>query len=181
MTKSDYAKYTQSAEWKELRNEYINEQGGSCERCGLPRWLAELLYDQDVHVHHTSYAHRETDAEFQDLETLCRRCHEVETFGRSELKKPKEAKCTCCGATHWDYRSEFCTNCLFLAGNDPTLWQTVGRFHPGHGEVAWKALMRMFRIKARFGEMDFAELIDQADITFHPSTECMGDALKGQD
>ena len=42
------------------------------------------LYDQDLHVHHRNY--QRVGAELDsDLRSLCRRCHEIETFGESSL------------------------------------------------------------------------------------------------
>ena len=162
MTKTEYAKYLASPEWKKLRNEYITECGGSCERCGLPRWLAELLYDQDVHVHHKTYANNGTNAEFGDLETLCRRCHEVETFGRSELKAPKEARCTACGQKHWDYRAKFCPQCEFMTGDTPDLYHSLTTFNPDHEMPNWKWVMRSLRVMVHYGEITAEELRSEA-------------------
>jgi hypothetical protein len=77
--------------------------------------LAELVYEQDLHVHHISYAHLGAERP-EDLEVLCRRCHELETFGRSELRAVKEAKCSLCGDSHWDYRRDFCGTCHSILG-----------------------------------------------------------------
>ena len=114
MTKDEYATYLQSEHWQTLRKELLDEIP-ICGRCSLPRWLAELVYGQDLHVHHKHYASLGNE-EWDDLEILCRRCHEVETFGRSELRAPREAKCEACGATHWNYRSSVCATCNQVFG-----------------------------------------------------------------
>lgn len=113
MTKTEYKSYLQSSEWQEKRLEAIAYGGDACARCEMPRWLAEIAYDQDLHVHHLTYANRGNES-MDDLEVLCRRCHEVETFGRSELGEPKRAHCEACGDTHWNYRSNHCTVCASL-------------------------------------------------------------------
>jgi hypothetical protein len=110
MTKTAYAQYLQSPEWKETRTQAIADAGNQCERCDLPRWLAEIAYDQDLHVHHKTYKNKGHESP-EDLEVLCRRCHEMETFGRSELRAPKEAECDVCHDKHWDYRSPICKIC----------------------------------------------------------------------
>jgi hypothetical protein len=109
MTKSEYAGYLQTLEWKEFRSARV-EETPHCERCGVPRWLAEAVYDQDLHVHHKTYRNLGSEGR-EDVQVLCRRCHELETFGRSELRSPKEAKCELCGDRHWDYRRPFCPPC----------------------------------------------------------------------
>lgn len=109
MTKTEYAKYLQSEHWLTLRQKFL-EFNNHCYECDIPRWLAELVYDQDLHVHHRHYSSRGRETN-QDLEALCRRCHEVKTFGRSELKVPKVATCELCETTHWDYRARFCQGC----------------------------------------------------------------------
>lgn len=116
MTKTEYAEYLQSPHWQEVRKEAIESSNSICERCELPRWLAEIAYDQDLHVHHKSYRSRGKE-QIEDLEVLCRRCHEVETFGRSELRAPKRAECEMCGDAHWDYRSDRCLSCRMPTGS----------------------------------------------------------------
>jgi hypothetical protein len=109
MTKKQYSAYLQSAHWQDLRKEMLAGQS-YCARCEVPRWLAELLYDQDLHLHHLNYEHLGKE-QWEDLEVLCRRCHEIETFGRSELKAPKKSRCELCSKFHFDYRSPYCPAC----------------------------------------------------------------------
>jgi hypothetical protein len=112
MTKTEYALYLQSPHWQTLRRELLEGQGYGawCARCDIPRWLAEIAYDQDLHVHHKTYENLGAEENY-DLEILCRRCHEIETFGRSELRAVKKAVCKNCNDTHWDYRSFRCRMC----------------------------------------------------------------------
>jgi len=114
MTKSEYQDYIQGLHWKETRKRALEYYGGICERCAVPRWLAEIAYEQDLHVHHVSYA-RLGREEMEDLELLCRRCHDLETFGRTEIRQIKEATCEACLSVHWNYRSSLCDVC----SNDP--------------------------------------------------------------
>ena len=109
MTKKQYAAYLCSEHWKELRSRVLLFQS-SCERCMIPRWLAGIVYDQDLHVHHKTYANlgHEVSA---DLEVLCRRCHDIETHGRSDLNALKSTNCGICDRVHWDLRADFCAFC----------------------------------------------------------------------
>lgn len=109
MTKTQYAQYLASDHWRNLRRERI-EGSPFCERCDLPRWLAIIAYDQDLHVHHKTYRSL-GDEPACDLEVLCRRCHEIETFGRSGLKSPKAGSCLLCGITHWNPYCDRCDHC----------------------------------------------------------------------
>lgn len=113
-TKSSYAAYLHSDHWKNLRKETL-EVTTSCERCSMPRWLAAIVYDQDLHVHHKTYE-RVGREDSRDLEVLCRRCHDVETFGRSDLREPKSAICAICEQRHWDPYAEICIACCGLCG-----------------------------------------------------------------
>jgi hypothetical protein len=96
------------------------EGAEDCERCNLPRWLAEIAYDQDLHVHHLNYACLSKET-FHDVEILCRRCHEIETFGRSDLKAPKKSVCESCKQSHYNPRSSICVTCDEVF-NAPWLW-----------------------------------------------------------
>lgn len=69
-----------------------------------------MAYDQDLHVHHKTYRNRGAERP-EDLQALCRRCHELETYGRSSLVAPKSAICRICGSVHWNPREESCQTC----------------------------------------------------------------------
>lgn len=121
MTKSEYAAYVQSESWQKLRKEYL-EEFGECERCRLPRWLASIAYDQDLHVHHLSYKNLGNE-DWCQLEALCRRCHELETFGRTELRAVKTWKCALCGERHYDSSMELCRTCQCIFRDPPELYR----------------------------------------------------------
>lgn len=141
MTKTEYAEYLQSPEWKELRRQVFLEMGSRCAHCHIPRWLAEIVYDQDLHVHHKTYVNIGNEA-LEDLEPICRRCHDIETFGRTDLKAPKATGCTCCGSIHWDVRSPLCSSCECLSGNTPDLYFKLRSFNPESGEHLCMVVMR---------------------------------------
>src|SRR5713101_6765418 len=84
MTKSEYRAYISSEKWQQRRKEFLRGKD-FCNRCGLEKGMAATAYDQGLHVHHRNYT-RVGDELDQDLEAICRRCHEIETFGHSELK-----------------------------------------------------------------------------------------------
>jgi hypothetical protein len=111
MTKTEYAEYLNTERWKELRRAALRRDDNTCQKCEITRWLAAIVYDQDLHVHHTSYIRRGQDGELNDLESLCRRCHELETFGRTDLKEPPSAICVTCGQKHWNAYANECEFC----------------------------------------------------------------------
>lgn len=139
MTKAEYREYIASPHWQQRRKEFLKPYS-FCFHCWMPRWLVRIAYDQDLHVHHLSYANlgQEKDC---DLTTLCRRCHEVETFGRSDLVAPPSHRCPMCRIPHWNPYSDDCDECFrlkssgFYVGDellqaqlsdvDRTLWQDL--------------------------------------------------------
>lgn len=84
MNSEQYREYISSEEWRRRRREFI-EKHSECNRCEIQREYAKELYKDDLHVHHKSYVRigQERDS---DLEALCKRCHEVESFGKSDLR-----------------------------------------------------------------------------------------------
>lgn len=140
MTKIEYAEYLNSEWWQKLRNEFMASHE-DCERCEIPRWLAVIAYDQDLHAHHKSYAHLGTPAELDDLESLCRRCHDVETHGRSDLRAPKECRCEVCYSRHWDPRSSICTVCKTVLSISDCFhfWMTMK--DPQMGDPLWMHIL----------------------------------------
>lgn len=100
MTKTEYAEFLGSAYWKQLRADRLQYET-NCNRCRIPRWIANLVYDQDLHLHHKTYARVGKELE-ADLEVLCRRCHEIETFGRTSLRPPRTLRCAICGDLSYD-------------------------------------------------------------------------------
>lgn len=107
-TKTEYRAYIASEAWQERRRQFL-KGAHECEHCYIPRWLAIIAYDQDLHIHHKSYANvgHELDS---DLQPLCRRCHEIKTFGESKLHKPQSYECIHCGETTYNI-SRRCSYC----------------------------------------------------------------------
>lgn len=138
MTKTEYAEYLQSEHWQSFRKQCLDGASCECERCEIPRWLAEIAYDQDLHLHHKNYAclGKET---WEDIEILCRRCHELETFGRSDLRMPKRARCHQCGMQHFDTRSDLCKTCDDVF-NSPWLWWVTNTDFEHDEDVALRSL-----------------------------------------
>lgn len=119
-TKTEYRAYIASPGWQARRKEFLCRQSW-CNRCEIPRWLAIIAYDQDLHVHHKNYENVGQEKN-EDLEPLCRRCHEVETFGSSKLHKPQQVECIECGQiATWDMTTRLCPICLMVA----TDWESV--------------------------------------------------------
>lgn len=117
MTKTEYRQYIASPEWQQTRKSFLFSNY-KCNRCGVPRWLASLAYDQDLHVHHLAYRNLGHE-DWDDLEALCRRCHEIETFGRSTLKAPWSTPCVICKSPCFDRYQEpiitagfLCSDCV---------------------------------------------------------------------
>lgn len=66
--KGTYAAYLASPEWKMRRIQIMSKRGAKCERCGARRTLQ---------IHHKTYARLGRELP-EDLEILCRKCHETE-------------------------------------------------------------------------------------------------------
>ena len=78
----DFAvKFYKSKRWQATRNAYLRSVGGLCERC-----LKQGLYKPAVIVHHKVYITPENiddpsvTLSFQNLEAVCRDCHELEHY-----------------------------------------------------------------------------------------------------
>lgn len=112
MTKTEYREYISSPQWKERRKEFLAVFGTHCANCNLPRLLAIVAYDQDLHVHHVSYARIGQETE-DDLKALCKRCHEIETFGVSRLHQPPSVPCQDCGNKTFNVIELICDDCFY--------------------------------------------------------------------
>ncbi|MCP4986889.1 MAG: HNH endonuclease [Colwellia sp.] len=80
-----YLNYLQSQEWQDKRQEVFNLRGRECERCGKD------LNRKRADVHHKTYENLFKER-MEDLEVLCRPCHEDEHNGkrkRGEVKRYK--------------------------------------------------------------------------------------------
>ena len=75
-------KFYKSKRWQETRRAYLKSVGGLCERC-----LKKGLYRPAVVIHHKVYIDEkqihnpEITLNWDNLEALCRRCHEDEHSG----------------------------------------------------------------------------------------------------
>jgi hypothetical protein len=109
MTKTEYRNYISSEKWQRRRKEFLRANS-SCNECGVSRKRAIETYDQDLHVHHKNYQRvgHELDS---DLEPLCLRCHEVETFGDSELPYASEG-CRKCSVVGVRMKGNYCIPCF---------------------------------------------------------------------
>lgn len=171
MSKTEYAAYLASDHWREIRKETFGNLTPTCERCSIPRWLSEIVYDQDLHVHHVTYANLGSERP-EDLEVLCRRCHEIETFGRSGLKQLKQTECAVCGSVHWDTRSELCPLCVALFRAPFHLSKTVDSAVPGFSSardsVLWQlaAINRDAVIQSLTTTLRKLEELDRSEIPF---------------
>lgn len=63
----EYYSYLHSDEYRAKRFQALKRGGYRCQKCGTAR---------NLRVHHISYATLGTDAEMDDLVTLCDKCHE---------------------------------------------------------------------------------------------------------
>jgi len=72
----DYREYVASQEWRRRRRAYLRRYPG-CSRCGMTSAEHKEQFDTALHVHHVSYARLGSELD-DDLETLCKRCHDLE-------------------------------------------------------------------------------------------------------
>src|SRR5580704_18493233 len=121
MTKTEYREYIASEGWQQRRKLFI-EHHYLCNRCGLHRSLAVIAYDQDIHVHHKNYQRLGAELD-SDLESLCRRCHEIESFGHSNLHL----------IAGLILESEFYKSLWYSLG--PTMVSALAEAHRGDGPV----------------------------------------------
>jgi hypothetical protein len=63
----EYGEYLKSEQWQKLRSKRLNIDNYQCQICGR---------GDDLQVHHITYANIEHEDIYNDLITLCRRCHE---------------------------------------------------------------------------------------------------------
>jgi len=78
-----HRQYLQSPLWKKVRSNAIKHYGNKCARCGE--------YGNDVH--HLTYERVGGNELLEDLQVLCRGCHEaIHRIEKSELKAIKKQK-----------------------------------------------------------------------------------------
>jgi hypothetical protein len=69
-----YREYLHGDHWRSFRSQLLTTTG-YCQRCGLSRRACRILYGHDLDVHHLTY-HRIGGELPQDVQVLCRFCHE---------------------------------------------------------------------------------------------------------
>jgi len=82
--KLKYEAYINSAEWKELKIDLLQERGCKCERCGAKRTPTRLQ------VHHKTYERLYNELA-TDLVLLCGKCH-MDAHGLIKPKPKKQPK-----------------------------------------------------------------------------------------
>ncbi len=80
---SKYKDYLQSDEWQEVRKRVFLERGRRCERCGKD------LENKIADVHHKTYENLFNE-KLEDLEVLCRPCHQEEHKDKRHSKEKKK-------------------------------------------------------------------------------------------
>jgi 5-methylcytosine-specific restriction endonuclease McrA len=170
MKKSEYAKYIQSEHWQEFRRKVIIDAGNICEKCDMPRWLAAIAYDQDLHVHHLNYANLGHE-EYTDVQVLCRRCHDIETYGRSDFRAPKRTKCDICRKTHWDVYGGLCPVCRSFMGEDLPIELRLGCVDPRDNQPIWKAMVVEFCSFIHFNKIPLEDILPVISETLRQRSE----------
>ena len=75
----NYDEFLSSLYWFIVKSHKIYLRGNRCERCGR---VGSIL-----HVHHITYARKGYEYKHpEDLEVLCKSCHEVEHAGSEQIK-----------------------------------------------------------------------------------------------
>lgn len=64
---TEYTKFLESSQWKQIRKQVIERDGGKCVTCRST---------QRLQVHHTLYRGGIGNEQLDDLVTLCSTCHE---------------------------------------------------------------------------------------------------------
>jgi hypothetical protein len=83
--KEEYALYLKSPKWNTKRKEIFKDRNGHCERCKID--VSKIIYQ----VHHKTYKNIFNEPN-EDLELLCKPCHEKEHGITKKSKKQKPIK-----------------------------------------------------------------------------------------
>ncbi len=81
LPKLTYHEYMHSEEWRQKRLEVLKRDKFRCQMCGTAK---------NLRVHHINYEHLGTDAELDDLITLCDACHTK--VHEKDIRKKHEAE-----------------------------------------------------------------------------------------
>ena len=109
-----YREYLLGEHWRSFRSHLLITRRG-CERCGLSREACRFLYRHDLDVHHLTYQRIGNELP-QDVQVLCRFCHEqLEWYKAVRRQKDEEmafiTKVTWSGCLGLPERGSSCTCC----------------------------------------------------------------------
>jgi ribosomal protein L37E len=118
-------------------------------------------------VHHKTYKNLGKEA-LEDLEVLCRRCHDLETFGRTDLREMPTAICESCARRHWNLYSIVCAQCSLLIGlgdSDMHMFDYLGLPDISSGKEVpiWKGLIRTICNMISCGDTGTAEVAKELE------------------
>ena len=83
--KSDHARFLQSAAWKRIREQVIRRDLNICQDCKVPIHITKKPAEID-HIKPSAEGGSYTD--FDNLQTLCSRCHKKKTAKEIHQRKP---------------------------------------------------------------------------------------------
>jgi len=125
MANVDSREFDTNDTFRRQEAEYL-KQADCCDHCEVPRRLAALVYEQDLVSHCISETGNRVASTQRSLEALCRRCWEIETLGRSDLREIRPyGYCDHCRRPVWDFACShgiegLCADCtLMLWGLSP--------------------------------------------------------------
>ena len=82
----NYRDYMSSPEWRRFRESYWKRNPGKvCERCGMTATEHRVNYGIRLHLHHKNYRSLGCEVD-EDLEPICKRCHESEHSGDAAVE-----------------------------------------------------------------------------------------------
>lgn len=158
MTKTEYAEYLQSEHWQKKRKEAIALYCNACMNCLMPRWLSQAAYGMDLHVHHTSYANLGNES-LDDLLPLCPRCHELETFGRSDFRELPHHECPSCSDVTWNPYEDYCDKCLHIFGRiGDSLSSDFAKQNPINGRPMWEHIAIWLAIFSQYSDVSVDQI-----------------------
>ena len=79
MSKGILRKFYNSKQWRKTSNLYLKSKNFLCERCGAP---AEICHHKK-YLNEFNYGNYDISLNFENLESLCMTCHNIEHFGKN--------------------------------------------------------------------------------------------------
>lgn len=76
--KSEYYRYLESAEWRQLRKQAFERDGFKCTKCGS---------GLNLRGHHVRYRKDIRSCTVDDVQTLCNQCHEAHHQEKAAYRK----------------------------------------------------------------------------------------------